>query len=74
MEPEKTELFDIRVPPPIPLSFQLADAAENPIVHAIVRVFTQLTLPNNQKVPVEIGTGMTSANGLVEILLAQEPP
>lgn len=68
-----TELPDIRVPAPIRLAFRLRDPSPtaNPIVRAVVRIFA--ALPGRESRPVEIGSAMTDQEGLVEILLAQEP-
>lgn len=66
-----TTVPDLHIPPPERLSFTLRDpnSTANPIVRAVVRIYA--SLPGNLD-PVEIGTGMTDANGLVEILLAPQ--
>jgi hypothetical protein len=75
---QETELPDVRVPAPIRLSFTLRDPSPtaNPIANAVVRIFATPALPGGapaSSVPVEIGSSMTDSDGLVEILLAQEP-
>lgn len=68
-----TTVPDIRVPAPTKLAFTLREPAiaGNAIARAYVRVFA---VPRGtSRAPVEIGLGMTDANGFVEILLAQEP-
>ena len=69
---DSATLADIHIPPPTPLSLTLRDPAVtgNPIVRAVVRIFAS---PPGNLPPVEIGNAMTDANGLVEILLAQQP-
>ncbi len=68
-----TELPDIRVPAPTRLAFELRDPSPtgNPIVRAVVRILA--AVPGREGMPIEIGSAMTDPNGLVEILLAQEP-
>jgi hypothetical protein len=73
---EATELPELRVPPPIKLSFTLRDPTpiiHNPIARAIVRVFAQVPGAGATRPPLEIGSAMTDTDGQVEILLAQEP-
>jgi hypothetical protein len=73
----ETELPEVRVPAPTRLAFTLRDPSPtgNVIKNAVVRIFAQPALspgavPSD---PVEIGSAMTDSEGLVEILLAQEP-
>lgn len=70
---QATELPEIRVPAPTRLSFVLRDPSPtgNPIVRAVVRIFA--AVPGREATPIEIGSAMTDPDGLVEILLAQEP-
>jgi len=80
--PSETDLPDIVVPAPSPLSFTIRNpinGIEGVVPGALVRIFAipgvdkladiQATSPD----PVEIGNGTTDANGLVEILLAPGP-
>lgn len=70
-----TDLSPIQIPAPIALSFTLRDARfrqEDPVVNAVVRVFTVPTGTSTEAI--EIGVGATDASGNVEILLAPNPP
>ena len=69
-----TELPDIRIPPPTPLSLIFKDPSptENAVRSAFVRIYANVS--GRDHGPVEIGNGTTAADGSVEILLAPEPP
>lgn len=66
------DIGDIQVAPPARLSFTLRDPSQvgNPIVRAVVRVFS--ALPGRGEFLVEIGRAMTDEGGQCEILLAQQ--
>jgi hypothetical protein len=66
------DIGDIQVAPPARLSFTLRDPSQvgNPIVRAMVRIFS--ALPGRGEFLVEIGRAMTDEGGQCEILLAQQ--
>jgi hypothetical protein len=79
--PSETDLPDVVVPPPSPLSFTIRNPglSEGVVPGALVRIFAipgvdkQADIQATSPDPVEIGNGTTDANGLVEILLAPGP-
>jgi hypothetical protein len=70
--PGETDVGVVRIPPPTRLGLQVVEPATlaRPIPLANVRIFAA---PEGGGPLLEIGNGMTNAEGRVEILLAQQP-
>jgi hypothetical protein len=66
------DLGNLTVPAPMRLAFTIKDPStnSNPIVRAVVRIFTQ---PTEGAPAIELGMTTTDLDGYCEILLAEEP-